>query len=311
MKWIASFLDAIFANLFADNKFLANMTGKIAGSVEELVYKVEAGNMNVSSLTHTMERLIFWLPIVFLICLCLDLLIRSRFVRYSYQDEYQAKKSVWWRWQSDADAALALESGAGSLQTLTDGMPESAEVVEEVPSAIAEETVEEPAEEAEQTEMIEQTEDTVDRGPVTSARQNQVRTAAPTKERAEGVLTDLRDQWTVIKGAIAFAPRTIARNARLRKQSMKEEARLNRERMQEHMQRGRTAKQRDEEAAAEAMFDTPQDAYVDADFEQNIPVNTGGIEDANFAHAAEVVREAMQQEKQTVAETPVEESPEA
>jgi len=95
MRWIASFLDAIFANLFGDSKFFANLTNKIAGSVEEFVYNLEAGDVDVSSLSRTMDRLIFWLPIVFGICLVLDLIIRSRFVRYSYQDEYQAKKSVW------------------------------------------------------------------------------------------------------------------------------------------------------------------------------------------------------------------------
>ncbi len=296
MRWIASFLDAIFANVFADSKFFANLRGRFAGSVEELVYNVESGNVDTASLARTMERLIFWLPIVFIVCLVLDMFIRSRFVRYSYQDEYQAKKSVWWRWQSDADAALALESGAGSMQALGDGSAEEESVEEaEAPEEAEEEQQEETPEEAENVE--EEADDDLDRGNVTSARQNQVRSVAPGRERAQGMMTDLRDSWTIFKGALAFAPRTVKRNARLRKQSMQEEARHTKERMNERMHRGRAAKQRDEAAQAEAMFDTQQQTYVDADFEANEPLNTGGIEGVDFAQAAQVMQAALQEQQ--------------
>lgn len=299
MRWIASFLDAIFANVFADSKFFANLRGRFAGSVEELVYNVESGNVDTASLARTMERLIFWLPIVFIVCLVLDMFIRSRFVRYSYQDEYQAKKSVWWRWQSDADAALALESGAGSMQALGDGsLQEEKEepVQEETPEEPAQQATEEAPEDAEAEAEVE-AEDDLDRGHVTSARQNQVRSAAPGRERVQGMMTDLRDSWTIFKGALAFAPRTVKRNARLRKQSMQEEARHTKERMSERMHRGRAAKQRDEAAQAEAMFDTQQQTYVDADFEANEPLNTGGIEGVDFAQAAQVMQAAVQEQQ--------------
>jgi len=309
MRWIASFLDAIFANLFGDSKFFANLTNKIAGSVEEFVYNLEAGDVDVSSLSRTMDRLIFWLPIVFGICLVLDLIIRSRFVRYSYQDEYQAKKSVWWSWQSDADAALALESGANTVQALGDGsavvqqeemqQDDAAEPVQEAEEGQTEVVQDEqPVEDMQQDQEEAEAQDDLDRGNVTSARQNQVRNVAPVKERTQGAMTDLRDSLTIFKGAIAFAPRIMKRNARLRKQSMKEEARHTKERMSERLHRGRAAKQREEAAQAEALFDTQEKTYVDADFEQNEAVNTGGINGVDFAQAADVLREAVAQQQQ-------------
>jgi len=79
---------------------------------------------------------------------------------------------------------------------------------------------------------------------------------------------------------------------------MKEEARHTKERMSERLHRGRAAKQREEAAQAEALFDTQEKTYVDADFEQNEAVNTGGINGVDFAQAADVLREAVAQQQQ-------------
>ncbi|MBP3371664.1 MAG: hypothetical protein J6L88_03970 [Clostridia bacterium] len=320
MKWIASFLDAIYANLFDGEGFFGSLLGKLAGSVENIAYNVESGNVNIGALSRTMERLVFWLPIVFIVCLLLDVFIRSRFVRYSYQDEYQAKKSVWWNWQSDADAALALESGAEGVQMLTGGEQTEQEAQEAVEESAAQEPVQDMEEapqeaeaETEAEDETDDTEDTVDRGPVTSARQNKVRNVVPAAQRVKSTMEDMRDQLTIFKGAVAFIPRALKRNARLRKQSMQEEARHNRQRFNERIHR-HSAKGRDEAAQAEALFDTQEKTYVDADFEQNEAVNTGGIEGVDFAQAAQVMQAAVQEqqaaEQQEQAAEPAEEQAE-
>lgn len=311
MKWIASFLDAIFANLFCENRFFGNIANKIAGSVEEFAYNVEAGDLNVGALSKTMERVLFWLPIVFIVFLLLDMFIRSRYVRYSYQDEQQAKKSVWWRWQSDADAALALEAGNDdSLQMLSDGQAEEEAPVEETAEEAPAQDIEAAQEAADEQEAAD---DDVDRSMVTSARQNQMRNVAPAAERTHNAMADMRDQLTVLRGALAFAPRAIKRNARLRKQTMQEEMRHSKERWNDRIHHVRTANQREEAAEAEAMFDVQApESYVDADFEANEAVNTGGIEGVNFAHAAKVMQAAVQQQAEEAgpAEEPAEEKTE-
>ena len=81
MEWILVFLDTLFGGLVAESEWFDRIAKKFTGSVESLVYSVESGSMDASGLSQKVERLVHWLPIVFLICLALDLLIRSRFVR--------------------------------------------------------------------------------------------------------------------------------------------------------------------------------------------------------------------------------------
>ena len=316
MEWILVFLDTIFGGLVAESEWFDRIAKKFTGSVESLVYSVESGSMDASGLSQKVERLVHWLPIVFLICLAIDLLIRSRFVRYSYRDENQAKKSVWWRWQSDADAALALEEASRQAMLPQQASQDAAEPCE--PDESEAETIEsfgssesEPSFDETQTNAEEpaasQEDDGIDRGMITDARQNRLHDQSAIAQRAQEAATDFQDRFTIFKSALLFLPKAASMRAQMAKRSVKNA----RERAAQRGERApRAISGRDAQAEADAFFSRGmQSDYVDGDYTSGESVSTGGIDDYSFANAAQVIREATGQEDAAAKTVPKKKKP--
>ncbi len=313
MEWILVFLDTLFGGLVAESEWFDRIAKKFTGSVENLVYRVESGSMDASGLSQKVERLVHWLPIVFLICLALDLLIRSRFVRYSYRDENQAKKSVWWRWQSDADAALALEEASKQAMLPQQASQDAAESCE--PDESEAETLEssksEPPFDETQTNAEEtaasQEDDGIDRGMITDARQNRLHDQSAIAQRAQEAATDFQDRFTIFKSALLFLPKAASMRAQMTKRSVKNA----RERAAQRGERmPRAISGRDAQAEADAFFSRGmQSDYVDGDYTSGESVSTGGIDDYSFANAAQVIREATGQEDAAAKTAPKKKKP--
>lgn len=313
MEWILVFLDTLFGGLVAESEWFDRIAKKFTGSVENLVYRVESGSMDASGLSQKVERLVHWLPIVFLICLALDLLIRSRFVRYSYRDENQAKKSVWWRWQSDADAALALEEASKQAMLPQKASQDAAEPCE--PAESEAETLEssesEPPFDETQTNAeesaVSQEDDGIDRGMITDARQNRLHDQSAIAQRAQEAATDFQDRFTIFKSALLFLPKAASVRAQMTKRSVKNA----RERAAQRGERApRAISGRDAQAEADAFFSRGmQSDYVDGDYTSSESVSTGGIDDYSFANAAQVIREATGQEDAAAKTAPKKKKP--
>ena len=316
MDWLFVFLDTIFGGIFSQDGWFHTVLQKYADKIEQWIYRVEAGGMDVGGFSRTVENIARWLPVVLILCLVADIIIRSRFVRYSYPDEGQAKKSVWWRWQSDDDALTALEEGmrqqALPQQAGADGEAQVEAVQETAPDGEAQvEAVQETAPDGEaQVEAVQEAGadgeaqvgdaqetapggDGVDRGPIRDARQDRLRADTMLAQYLRGVQMDVRDFVTVTASAVTFAPKAFMRSVRMTRSNLGAASRRRLRRMRQGV-----ARQQDAAAEAEVFF--TQDvapAYVDASYDTpDAPVDTGGIEGYSFDTAAQVITQTLHQD---------------
>ncbi len=327
MNYLFVFLDTIFGGIFSQDGWFHTLLQKYADKIEQWIYRVEAGGMDVGSFSRTVENIARWLPVVLILCLVADIIIRSRFVRYSYPDEGQAKKSVWWRWQSDDDALMALEEGmhqqALPQQAGADGEAQVEAVQETAPGGEAQvEAVQETAPDGEaQVEAVQETApdgeaqveavqeagadgeaqvgdaqetapggDGVDRGPIRDARQDRLRADTMLAQYLQAKKADAQDFITVTLSAVTFAPKAFVRSVRMTRRNIGTASDRRLRRMRE-----RVAQQQDAAAEAEAFF--TQDvapAYVDAAYDApDGPVDTGGIRGYSFDTAAQIIAQTM------------------
>ena len=316
MNYLFVFLDTIFGGIFSQDGWFHTLLQKYADKIEQWIYRVEAGGMDVGSFSRTVENIARWLPVVLILCLVADIIIRSRFVRYSYPDEGQAKKSVWWRWQSDDDALMALEEGmhqqALPQQAGADGEAQVEAVQETAPGGEAQvEAVQETAPDGEaQVEAVQEAGadgeaqvgdaqetapggDGVDRGPIRDARQDRLRADTMLAQYLQAKKADAQDFITVTLSAVTFAPKAFVRSVRMTRRNIGTASDRRLRRMRE-----RVAQQQDAAAEAEAFF--TQDvapAYVDASYDTpDAPVDTGGIEGYSFDTAAQVITQTLHQD---------------
>lgn len=316
MNYLFVFLDTIFGGIFSQDGWFHTLLQKYADKIEQWIYRVEAGGMDVGGFSRTVENIARWLPVVLILCLVADIIIRSRFVRYSYPDEGQAKKSVWWRWQSDDDALMALEEGmhqqALPQQAGADGEAQVEAVQETAPGGEAQvEAVQETAPDGEaQVEAVQEAGadgeaqvgdaqetapggDGVDRGPIRDARQDRLRADTMLAQYLQAKKADAQDFITVTLSAVTFAPKAFVRSVRMTRRNIGTASDRRLRRMRE-----RVAQQQDAAAEAEAFF--TQDvapAYVDAAYDApDGPVDTGGIKGYSFDTAAQVITQTLHQD---------------
>jgi hypothetical protein len=301
MNYLFVFLDTIFGGIFSQDGWFHTLLQKYADKIEQWIYRVEAGGMDVGGFSRTVENIARWLPVVLILCLVADIIIRSRFVRYSYPDEGQAKKSVWWRWQSDDDALMALEEGMHQ-QALPQQAGQDADGAQQEPDAAMQtEPSDMPQQEAVSGDAAQDAaaqntaaqNDGVDRGPVLDARQDRLRADTMLAQYLQAKKADAQDFITVTLSAVTFAPKAFVRSVRMTRRNIGTASDRRLRRMRE-----RVAQQQDAAAEAEAFF--TQDvapAYVDAAYDApDGPVDTGGIKGYSFDTAAQVITQTLHQD---------------
>ena len=295
MNWLFVLFDTVFSALYSENWFDV-ISGKLTSRTENIVYQIEAGTFDFHSISRLLEHIVYLIPIVFALCLVVDFFIRSRFVRYSYKDEYQAKKSVWWNWQSQEDAYQALEAGNGQMALADHSVVDPNFRIVGAETWTPQPPVTQQPAPASQNEIPEeeQEEDDIDRGMIEDARQNEIRKKAAVSERVQNRFTDMRDGFTVFGSWLAFFPKALQRRVAMNRKNR--ELRKMYAAMNKKTQKRAVFEERDEEAAAEAYFaqDMMQNV-VDGEFEQIETVETGGLDAYTFTHAAQTVQNALAQ----------------
>ena len=313
MNWLFVLFDTVFAALYSENWFDV-ISRKLTSRTENIVYQIEAGTFDFHAVSRLLEHIVYLIPIVFALCLVADFFIRSRFVRYSYKDEYQAKKSVWWNWQSQQDAYQALESGNGQM-----ALADHSEVDPNFRIVGAETWTPQPpvtqqpaaAPQTESAGEEEQEEDEIDRSMIEDARQNEIRKKAAVSERIQNRFTDIRDGFTVFGSWFVFFPKAAQRRIAMSKKNRELRKMYAAAKKKTPKPKRAVFEQRDEEAAAEAYFgqDMTQNV-VDGEFEQIQPVETGGLDAFTFAGATQTIQDVLAKPEEETAEEPQEPSEE-